>query len=115
MADCDLCGVGLPTLNPVRVMKPRFAQSFPKGMWAGLCDTCLSSSNEVHENFSITGGFKGKCDLCGAKTLVYPLDVEIPSFGKGTESEEKHLCKSCLNGSHERYVKKQEEPDTGHH
>ncbi|MDO9517368.1 MAG: F420H2 dehydrogenase subunit FpoO [Methanosarcinaceae archaeon] len=115
MADCDLCSVSLPTLNPVKVVMPRFASAFPKGTWVGLCDKCLESANEVNINTSSLGSANGKCDLCGAQTELYPVDVEFPSLWKGVDPDVAILCKKCLKGCTEAKVRKENEPKSEHH
>ncbi|MDK2939693.1 MAG: dehydrogenase subunit, partial [Methanolobus sp.] len=47
MTDCDLCGVGIPTVVPVRVFKPKYEQSYPHGMWQGLCEGCLNAGKKA--------------------------------------------------------------------
>ncbi|MCL7411241.1 MAG: F420H2 dehydrogenase subunit FpoO [Methanosarcinaceae archaeon] len=115
MADCDLCSVSLPTLNPVKVVMPRFASAFPKGTWVGLCDKCLESANEVSGNTSSLSSSNGKCDLCGKKTELYSVDVEFPSLWKGVEPDVANLCKRCLEGCTEAQVRKENEPKSEHH
>ncbi|MBW6469745.1 MAG: F420H2 dehydrogenase subunit FpoO [Methanosarcinaceae archaeon] len=115
MADCDLCSVSLPTLNPVKVVMPRFASAFPKGTWVGLCDKCLESAHEINENTASLGSANGKCDLCGAQTELYPVDVEFPSLWKGVDPDVAILCKKCLEGCTEAQVRKENEPKSEHH
>lgn len=116
MADCDLCSLALPTLNPVKVLMPRFASAFPKGTWVGLCDGCLKSAHEVNGNTSSLSSSNGNCDLCGAQTELYPVDIEFPSLWKGgVEPEVSNICKGCLEGCTEAQIRKENEPKSEHH
>ena len=115
MADCDLCSVSLPTLNPVKVVMPRFASAFPKGTWVGLCDDCLKSAHEVNGNTSSLSSSNGDCDLCSAKTELYPVDIEFPSLSKGVDPDVANLCKGCLEGCTEAQIRKENEPKSEHH
>jgi len=115
MADCDLCGLALPTLNPVKVVMPRFASAFPKGTWVGLCDACLESAHEVNGSTSSLSSSSGNCDLCGAQTELYPVDIEFPSFSKGVDPDVAHLCKGCLEGCTEAQIRKENESKSEHH
>lgn len=115
MADCDLCGVSLPTLNPVKVLIPRFASAYPKGMWTGVCDDCIKSAHKEYRNISLLSGSNGKCDLCGATLELYPVDIEIPSFSKGVDPAVARLCKGCLEASSIAQVSKENEPKSEHH
>ncbi|HJH32611.1 MAG TPA: F420H2 dehydrogenase [Methanosarcinaceae archaeon] len=115
MADCDLCGVSLPTLNPVKVLVERFASAYPKGMWTGLCDDCLKNAHEVYGNMSTLSGSNGECDLCGTTTELYPVGIEIPSFSKGVDPTVVQLCKGCLEASSKAQIRKANEPKSEHH
>lgn len=115
MADCDLCGVSLPTLNPVKVLMLRFASAYPKGMWTGVCDDCIKSAHEVYGNVSSLNGSNGKCDLCGTTLDLYPVEIEIPSFSKGVDPAVAQLCKGCLEASSKVHVIKENEPKSEHH
>jgi len=115
MADCDLCGVALPTLCPVKVMMPRFAYAYPKGTEVNLCEKCLESAHNANSKISASSSSDGKCNLCGSKTRIYPVDIEIPSFGKGVDPTKVNICKDCLEACSEAYIKKQNEPESEHH
>ncbi len=83
MADCDLCGVSIPTVVPVRAFAPRFEHSYPEGIWKGLCEQCLKRQKRP-----LTGQqhplmrYAGKCDLCGAIAQLQPVEISRPSFQK---------------------------------
>jgi hypothetical protein len=113
MADCDLCGVALPTLCPVKVFMPRFAFAYPKGTEVNLCGKCLKFTHDA--NSRVSGGSKGECDTCGSKTTVYPVSIEVPSFSKGVDPKTVQICKACLEACSEAQVKKDNEPKSEHH
>jgi hypothetical protein len=98
MADCDLCGVALPTLVPVKVYKPKFAHSYPEGMWQGLCEQCVAAAIKASEEHSRTGtcGTAGTCQLCGSIERLYGVPIIRPSFSQGSERDTAYLCKRCL-------------------
>ncbi len=111
MADCDLCTVAIPTVCPVRVFSPKFEQSYPEGIWKGLCGDCLDRAKEAYDR--VNGdtpelGVFGKCDLCGSGTQLYEVGVKIPSFSKGYEDETKHICMSCLEKCSQAHASKDE-------
>jgi hypothetical protein len=117
MADCDLCGVAIPTVCPVKVFEPRFEHSYPEGKWQGLCERCLDSAKKVYDAHAMEkeeqvcmkpGDSFGTCDLCGNATQLYEVDVEVPSFTKGYEKETRRLCRKCLEGVNEAYDRKGE-------
>lgn len=101
MTDCDLCGVALPNLVPVRVFVPRFEQSYPEGIWNGLCKSCLEATK-----CNVSKPNNDKCDLCKDKTLVYGINVKIPSFSKGEEIKTVMICKKCLKAIKEADLNK---------
>ena len=77
MADCDLCGVAIPTTCPVRVFSPRFENSYPEGVWKGLCSDCLEAVKDAQDDSGkLTGSF-GKCDLCSKEGKVQDVTVNI--------------------------------------
>ena len=117
MADCDLCGVSIPTVCSVKVFEPRFEHSYPEGKWKGLCERCLDSSKAVYDAHAEESEEKvcmrpgdsfGTCDLCGSATQLYGVDVEVPSFTKVYEKETRRLCRKCLEGSSNAHAKKHE-------
>lgn len=116
MTDCDLCGRGIPTVNPVRVQAPRLKYAYPEGIWTGLCEACLEAaqSSLVIVETGKTHGIAGKCNLCGAKADVYPVELQVPDFSKGTVKKNVMLCETCLKASGEAFVKFKREQIEGH-
>ncbi|KGK98041.1 F420H2 dehydrogenase [Methanococcoides methylutens] len=110
MADCDLCGVAIPTVCPVKVFSPKFDISYPEGVWKGLCGGCLEKAKKAHDEAteSKAAGTFGKCDLCGTKAQLQDVEINIPSFSKGYEIERKKICMKCLEQSSEAYENKDE-------
>ncbi len=110
MADCDLCGVAIPTVCPVLVFDPRFEYSYPEGVWKGLCEDCLDSAKKVYDEVSESQavGVVGKCDLCGTSAQLYEVEISIPSFWKGSDDEIVNLCAKCLEACNEGYARKDE-------
>lgn len=98
MADCDLCGVALPTLVPIKVYKPKYAHSYPQGMWQGLCELCVSSAIRTSEEQARTGtcGTAGTCQLCGSIERLHGVHISRPSFSQGEEKDTVYLCSRCL-------------------
>ncbi|WP_255336749.1 F420H2 dehydrogenase subunit FpoO [Methanosarcina sp. KYL-1] len=84
MTYCDLCGRAIPTVNPVRVLRPLLKFAYPEGVWAGLCENCLESADKtrVKVEKEIFTGTSDKCDLCGSKTDLYAAEMHIPDFSK---------------------------------
>ncbi|MEZ5335880.1 MAG: F420H2 dehydrogenase subunit FpoO [Methanolobus sp.] len=120
MADCDLCGVAIPTVVPVRVFKPKYAHSYPHGMWQGLCEGCLNAGKKTHDAQaeSSSCGVAGKCDFCGAIAQLYDVTISRPSFSKGADPDTVGLCKKCLasiNEAHEAWEKQKAEDEHAHH
>ncbi|AEH61427.1 F420H2 dehydrogenase, subunit FpoO [Methanosalsum zhilinae DSM 4017] len=143
MTDCDLCGVALPTLNNVKVfapedddkssfgskrirktegqsvMMPRYTSHAPLGVWAGLCDKCLRSASEAAETVlseeNKSAGTSGTCEMCGARAMLFEVDIEIPSFSRGSEPDSSHICASCLEACREVYEKMSSDGGSGHH
>jgi hypothetical protein len=120
MADCDLCGVAIPTVVPVQVFKPRFAHSYPHGMWQGLCEDCLNAAKESHDKQeeSPSCGIAGKCDLCGGIERLHPVLISRPSFSKGADEDTVRLCKRCLDSvdkASEEWEKEKSESEHEHH
>ncbi len=118
MADCDLCGVAIPTVAPVRIFKPKYASSYPHGMWQGLCDDCLNAAKRTHDRTveSPSCGTAGICELCGAIAQLYDVGFNRPSFSKGSEEDIVPLCKKCLvsiNEAHSAWQKQKAEEE--HH
>lgn len=107
MADCDLCGVSLPTLVPVRVFVPRFEHSYPEGIWKGLCESCLHISIQRAEKLKVENKWdvNGKCDLCSTKTQLYEITVPTPSFSNREIFETMVLCKRCLTVAEESNIR----------
>lgn len=99
MADCDLCGIALPTLVPVKVYKPKYAHPYPQGMWQGLCELCVSAAIRTKEEQARTGscGTAGTCQFCGSIERLYPVHISRPSFSQGEEKDTVYLCSRCLN------------------
>ncbi|MCD4800417.1 MAG: F420H2 dehydrogenase subunit FpoO [Methanococcoides sp.] len=110
MADCDLCGVSIPTVCPVRVFSPRFEQSYPEGVWKGLCGGCLAAAKKAYDESSekVAAGTFGKCDLCGTKAQLQDVGVNVPSFSKGSIVKTRKICLKCLEESSESFEKKDE-------
>lgn len=99
MADCELCGVALPTLVPVCIYKPKYAQSYPNGMWQGLCEQCANAAAHTLEGQkqSFSCGEAGKCDMCSSIERLYDVSINRPSFSMGSVKDTAHLCTRCLN------------------
>ncbi|MBN2111005.1 MAG: F420H2 dehydrogenase subunit FpoO [Methanosarcinaceae archaeon] len=120
MADCDLCGVAIPTVVPVQVYKPKFALSYPHGMWQGLCEGCLKAAMKAREEQvrSSSCGVAGKCDLCGGIERLHPVTISRPSFSKGADEDTVHLCKRCLDSIKEaskQWESERSESEHEHH
>ncbi|ETA67242.1 F420H2 dehydrogenase subunit FpoO [Methanolobus sp. WCC1] len=120
MTDCDLCGVGIPTVVPVRVFKPKYEQSYPHGMWQGLCEGCLNAGKKAHDALeeSSSCGTAGVCDFCGAIAQLHDVTISRPSFSKGAEEDTIGLCKKCLasiNEAYEAWEKQKAEDEHAHH
>ncbi|WP_406659703.1 F420H2 dehydrogenase subunit FpoO [Methanolobus sp. ZRKC3] len=119
MTDCDLCGVGIPTVAPVRIFKPKYVHSYPNGMWQGLCEPCLNAAKKVNdENAGTSCGKAGKCDFCGAIAQLFDVDIKIPSFSKGEDDSTVGICKKCLSSigeAHERWEKEKAAEEHAHH
>ncbi len=98
MADCDLCSVSIPTVVPVRVFMPQFENSYPEGIWKGICEPCLKAAKETADRFTTfsASGNAGKCDLCRTIAQLQPVQISRPSFSKEEESDTALLCKKCL-------------------
>ncbi len=117
MADCDLCGVGRPTLCPVKPDVPRFRNAYPTGMWMGICEEC---TNACHDANTIRSKAKGsKCNLCGRKgEQLYAVEMRVPDFSEPYYKEKvAEICESCLEAAENTYNKRQAElaSHTGHH
>ncbi|MFW5986775.1 MAG: F420H2 dehydrogenase subunit FpoO [Methanohalophilus sp.] len=114
MADCDLCGVSIPTVCPVKVFEPQFEHSYPEGIWKGLCEKCLDSAKGTfdekrdEEGKCVPGNKFDKCDLCGTTCQLYNIDVFVPSFKNVYDEEVRHLCRRCLESCNEAYDRKDE-------
>lgn len=119
MTDCDLCGRGIPTVNPVRVQGgPLLKFAYPEGVWKGLCEVCLESAQATLAKVDRgdLAGTSGKCKLCGTKTDLYPVELHIPNFRKGVVKENVMLCEECLKVSGQAFAKfKREEAKHRHH
>jgi hypothetical protein len=107
MTDCDLCGKGLPTLIPVRTYPPLFKFAYPEGVWKGLCETCLDSTQKTYlgVNRDEISCRNNKCALCGHKGRAHPVELQVPDFSKGTVKREVNLCMKCLESIDKAYVK----------
>lgn len=119
MADCDLCSVSIPTVVPIRVFVPRFKNSYPEGIWKGLCEPCLKAAKETADKMTASScGTAGKCDLCGAIAQLQPVQISRPSFSKGVEEDTAMLCKNCLVAVQEAdksWQKEKEKEQQEHH
>ena len=120
MADCDLCGVAIPTVVPVRVFKPKYAHSYTYGMWQGLCEGCVKAAKKASEEqaSSSSCGVAGKCDLCGGTERLYPVTISRPSFSKGEDEDTVRLCRRCLDSveeASEHWEKEKSESEHEHH
>ena len=117
MADCDLCGVGRPTLCPVKPDVPRFRKAFPTGMWMGLCEECTNASHDA--NVARTRAEGTKCELCGRKDeQMYAVNISTPDFSEPYYKEKvAELCAPCLEAAENAYNKRQAElaSHEGHH
>lgn len=115
MADCDLCGVGRPTLCPVKVHDPRVKTQYPAGTWRNLSEECLNSCYEA--NVSKIPSDAKKCDLCGTRDeAMYRVEVSVPTFGEPySRAETRAICESCLAACEESYNRRQAEKEEGHH
>ncbi len=101
MADCDICLVAIPTCIPVKVETPLMA--YPRGVWRGMCKSCLTSAHEAYKEFSTLKKLDtGKCDLCGSMLTVYLVQFPIPEIPKPVNHEKK-ICEKCLKASEEAY------------
>jgi len=109
MADCDLCGVGRPTLCPLKVIVPRFFSAYPKGMWMNLCEECTEATHDANTLRSNASG--NKCDLCKIKgEQLYAVEIRIPDFSEPYYKEaERYLCESCLLAGEDAYNNRQKE------
>ena len=107
MTDCDLCGKAIPTVIPVRVFRPLLKFAYPEGVWKGLCETCLDSAQKTYIEASRNEDScrKGKCALCGDKTGVFPVELQVPDFSKGTVKKEVNVCYRCLKSVDGAYIK----------
>jgi len=117
MADCKLCGVGRPTLCPVKPDVPRFRNAYPTGMWMGICEECTNASHDAN---TIRAKAKGsKCNLCGRKgEQLYAVEMRVPDFSEPYYKEKvAEICESCLEATENAYNKRQAElaSHKGHH
>ncbi|WP_342305782.1 F420H2 dehydrogenase subunit FpoO [Methanolobus sp. ZRKC5] len=120
MADCDLCGVAIPTVVPVRIFKPKYAHSYPHGMWQGLCEGCLDAGKKSFDKQSESPscGSAGKCEFCGAIAQLHDVTISRPSFSKGAEEDTVQLCKKCLGSidqAHDAWETEKAEEEHEHH
>ncbi|AKB20016.1 MULTISPECIES: F420H2 dehydrogenase subunit FpoO [unclassified Methanosarcina] len=120
MTDCDLCGRAIPTVIPVRAIRPLLKFAYPNGVWKGLCETCLDSAQKtyIEVNKNQTSCRKGKCVLCGDKTGVFSMELQIPDFSKGIVKKDVYVCNRCLKAADEAYIrhkKEQIEQEHAHH
>jgi hypothetical protein len=106
MTDCDLCGRAIPTVIPVRAIRPLLKFAYPNGVWKGLCETCLDSAQKTHLTVdkNQTSCRKGRCALCGDKTGVFPVELQVPDFSKGVVKKEVNICNRCLKAVDEAYL-----------
>ena len=106
MTDCDLCGRAIPTVIPVRVIRPLLKFAYPNGVWKGLCETCLESAQKTYLTVdkNQTSCRKGRCALCGDKTGVFPVELQVPDFSKGVVKKEVYVCNRCLKAVDEAYI-----------
>ncbi|PPA79600.1 MAG: F(420)H(2) dehydrogenase subunit O [ANME-2 cluster archaeon HR1] len=114
MADCDLCGVGRPTLCPLKVHVQRFYSAYPKGMWMNLCEECTEAT---HDSFQLNSEKSGnKCQLCGKKgEQLYAVEIRIPDFSEPYYKEdERALCADCLQAGEDAYNRRQKEKAEEH-
>ncbi len=101
MADCDICLVAVPTCIPVKVNTPRMA--YPRGVWRGLCKSCLTACHEAYKKFDTLSKLGlGKCDLCGSSLQVYAVQIPKPEVPEPVLITKK-LCESCLKVCEEVY------------
>lgn len=107
MTDCDLCGRALPSVIPVRVFRSRLKFAYPEGVWKGLCETCLDSSQKTYLsiNKDEISCRRNKCVLCGKKGRVYPVEIQIPDFSKGVVKRKVNVCTNCLDSINETYIR----------
>ncbi len=120
MTDCDLCGRAIPTVIPVRAIRPLLKFAYPNGVWKGLCETCLDSAQKTHLTVDKNQNScrKNRCALCGDKTGVFPVKLQVPDFSKGVVKKDVYVCKKCLKAVDEasiRYKKEQIEMEHAHH
>jgi F420H2 dehydrogenase subunit FpoO. len=111
MTDCDLCGRALPSVIPVRVFRPLLKFVYPEGVWKGLCEICLDSTQKTYlsiEKDEISCR-RNKCVLCGKKGRVYPVEIQIPDFSKGVVKRQVNVCTNCLEAINEAYIKHKRE------
>ncbi|AAM32175.1 F420H2 dehydrogenase subunit FpoO [Methanosarcina mazei] len=117
MTDCDLCGKGIPTVIPVRTYPPLLRFAYPEGVWKGLCETCLDSAQKTYleVNRNHTSCRRGKCSLCGSKTGVFSVELQIPDFSKGIVRKDVDVCYRCLKLVDEAYIRyKREQIEQDH-
>ncbi len=117
MGDCDLCGVGRPTLCPVKPDVPRFRNAYPTGMWMGICEECTNATHGANgKRVKVEGK---KCDLCSKKgEQLYAVGIKVPDFSEPYyKKKEVKLCETCLDAAEVTYGKRQAEKaaDKGHH
>lgn len=107
MTDCDLCGRALPSVIPVRVFRPLLKFVYPEGVWKGLCEICLDSSQKTYLSIDKDeiSCRRNKCVLCGEKGRVYPVEIQIPDFSKGIVKREANVCTKCLESINETYIR----------
>lgn len=101
MADCDICWVAVPTCIPVKVDTPMMA--YPRGVWRGLCKSCLTTCHEAFKKLDILSKLgTGKCDLCGSNIMVYSVQIPKPEVPEPVAVPKK-FCESCLKKCEEAY------------
>ncbi|MCC4766721.1 dehydrogenase [Methanosarcina sp. DH1] len=107
MIGCALCRLTIPTVIPVRVFRSRLKFAYPEGVWKGLCETCLDSSQETYLSIDKNeiSCRRNKCVLCGKKGRVYPVEIQIPDFSKGVIKRKVNVCTKCLDSLNETYIR----------
>ncbi|AKB28439.1 F420H2 dehydrogenase subunit FpoO [Methanosarcina siciliae T4/M] len=91
----------------VRVFRHLLKLAYPNGFWKGLCETCLDPAQKTYleANKNQPSCRKGKFALCGDKTGVFPVELQVPDFSKGIVKKDVDLCYRCLKEVDEAYIR----------
>jgi len=107
MTDYDICGSGIPIVIPVWVFRPLLQFAYPEGVWRGLCEKCLYSTEKIYLdiNKDEISCRKNKCSLCRRRNNVFLVEVKIPDYSKGVVTRDKNLCSKLLEAVDEVYIR----------